>query len=116
MAHNNNYSNKQEYYQVQQERAALQERKSRQDPTMRNNFLEAVEHARLHHFWIYDRVQKIWYNPDELLEKDKREYIDYDKLLFDIDFKDPLKALQQAHQKLLAFAIRIVEYQRRQQK
>jgi hypothetical protein len=113
MAHDNSYNQKQENYQRQRDRAALEERKKLQDPQMRKNYHEFAQHAKTMRLWIFDRVAKVWYTPEEFIEKDKNEYIEYEKLLFNIDLRDPLEALQKGQQKIAEFTGRIIAYRKK---
>jgi hypothetical protein len=105
-------SRNESYYQKTYEARELADRKSKQDPAMREYYQTVGQEAHLLHMWIFDKVDKIWYTPHEFLEKDRQEYIEYEKFFLRIELKNPLAALQQGHKKLQDFATRIIEYER----
>lgn len=113
MAFDDRAKKKEEYLVQVRATQLLAEQKSRQDPTMRAYYHSLAEEARHQNRWIFDKKEKIWYTPDEFIERDKTHYIEYEEVLMRCTMRDPLEALQDGNKRLMDLAARIINYERK---
>ncbi len=107
---------KEQLEKERREAAALAERKSKQNPDLRLYYQRVAEDAKRRNLWIFDKVEKTWYTPEEFLEKDIKEFVDYTQVLMRITTKDPIEALQEGNKKLMDFFARVMKYERQKEK
>jgi hypothetical protein len=79
----------------------------------REGYKVIAAQARKEKLWIFDPVDKSWYNPDELEATFQWYLTGAAEIMQRVVLKDPFISIETAHKRLSEFTKRVLDYERR---